>query len=173
MQAEAILARYPFVIEKLRARSGFVDSAETRTDESKRTLLETELMALFRDGGGERAFEALYEVSRADLLVWVLRCLRGRADLDPLELLQDTYVNVYRYAQGFRDEKGHSFRVWVHAIASNVVRRAMTRRAKNYLPEVPEGLNEPEDVGAGPAQVVQGREDQVNLNGFPELRRMG
>jgi hypothetical protein len=73
--------------------------------------LETELMALFRDEGDDAAFQALYDYTRGRMLVWIAGLLGSRRSApDPHEILQDTYVNIYRYARSFRNEDARSFR---------------------------------------------------------------
>lgn len=93
--------------------------------------IDTALMGWFRDTGAREAFDALYRHSHARVVSWLRWAVaEQRARLDPVELVQDTYVNVYRYARGFRSDHGGSFRVWVRTIASNVVRRARSAAAR-------------------------------------------
>ena len=88
----------------------------------------TRLMARFRDLRDERDFEALYALTEADVASWIRSLLRqGPAHLDAQEILQDTFVNVYRYPRSFRDESFASFRVWVRTISGNLIRRARSR----------------------------------------------
>src|SRR5256885_710757 len=82
--------------------------------------METALMATFRERREEAVFEALYELTRPSLLDWIGGLLALRRRGDPLEILQDTYVNIYRYAGSFRDEQPKSFRVWSRTIAGNL-----------------------------------------------------
>jgi RNA polymerase sigma factor (sigma-70 family) len=125
---------------------------------------ETALMARFRDRRGAEEFQALYEFTRGDLLTWICALVRGRRlTQDPLDLLQDTFVNIYRYAGGFRDERGSSFRVWSRKIATNVVRRAATRGREWKLQDFPEGLAEPADGRAGPGEVLARSEEARSL----------
>lgn len=122
--------------------------------------LETALMALFRDTRTELAFETLYLRVRRSLLAWIVHLLaQRRQESDPAELLQDTFVNVYRYAGGFREGDGGTFRAWARTIAANVVRRARLRRGVP-LSVLPEGVAEPQDDGEGPAAQVDLREQQ-------------
>jgi len=123
--------------------------------------LATEIMALFRDTGRREVFDALYGLTRDGVLRWVHALLRkGQGSLDPAELLQDTFVNVYRYPSGFRVEHPGSFRVWVRTIAGNLVRRRAGRsRRRVSFQELPEGFQEPEDEGENPfAHAVQDEE---------------
>lgn len=99
--------------------------------ESHLDRVDTALMGWFRDTGSREAFDALYRHSHARVVSWLRWVVaEQRTRLDPIELLQDTYVNVYRYARGFRSDHGGSFRVWVRTIASNVVRRARSVAAR-------------------------------------------
>ena len=125
---------------------------------------ESALMARFRDRRGAGDFQALYEFTRGELLSWLTVLLRGRRlQQDPLDLLQDTYVNIYRYAGGFREERASSFRVWSRKIAANVVRRAMTRGRDWALEDFPRGVAEPADRGSGPGDQLCDDEEARSL----------
>ena len=129
-------------------------------DEGSVTATESALMARFRDRRLAEDFQALYEFTRGDLLGWVTVMLRGRRlQHDPLDLLQDTYVNIYRYAGGFRDERASSFRVWSRKIATNVVRRATARAREWKLEDFPHGVAEPADGHAGPGEQLSRNEE--------------
>jgi len=126
--------------------------------------LETALMALFRDTREEEVFAFLYERTREALYAWILQMLsrRGQSS-DPLEILQDTYVNVYHYAGGFREDRGNSFLGWARTIAANVVRRARMRKVRFSLQALPDGLQEPEDDRLGPAGNAEETEERQRL----------
>jgi RNA polymerase sigma factor (sigma-70 family) len=114
----------------------------------------TALMARYRDTRESAAFEELYALSRASVLAWI-KSLLGRelVHLDPNELLQDTFINVYRYPAAFRDDHPGSFRVWVRTIAGNVLRRAAAQRGR-ALPLESEEPMELVDQKLGPVQQV-------------------
>ncbi len=153
------------IAERLRLRGVELTPAAGEASEAFRDRLDTALMALWRDSRDQRVFDALYRHSRGRVFAWLRWLQRGdRQGLDPLELLQDTYVNVYSYGGGFRDESGASFRAWVRTIAGNALRRAGRRRARRRAPELslqalPEGLQEPVDPARGPdLRLVEGEE---------------
>lgn len=136
------------------------------TDAQRDDRIDTALMSAFRDAGRRDAFEALYEHSRARVFEWLRWVLREQhARLDPVELLQDTFVNVYRYASSFRSEHAASFRSWVRTIAANVVRRARaTAAGPRLLVETQPSLaREPVDWHAGPQRRVCESEQRRNL----------
>lgn len=126
--------------------------------------LDTALMALFRDTRLNVAFEALYLRSRRALHGWIVHLLAQRGqETDPSELLQDTYVNVYRYAGGFRDEGGNTFRGWIRTIAANVVRRARVRRGP-VVCALPSEVHEPADQRGGPERQAVVTEQRAALS---------
>ena len=161
--AEGLAARLePYASVRLqlarRARNGADAHPDPRGAESAEDYLNrmgTALMALFRDTADREGFDALYALTRDSVLAWIKSLLvRGSAGLDPNELLQDTFVNVYRYPRSFRDEHAGSFRVWVRTIAGNLVRRAGSRRARVSFHALPEGLQEPADGNLNPAALA-------------------
>ncbi len=123
-------------------------------------------MARFRDRRGSAEFQALYDLASPALLAWITGQVRGRRlSLDPTELLQDVFVNIYRYAQGFREEQPGSFRVWSRRIATNVVRRAcLPNTALGSFQALPQGLQEPADVALGPGESASGVEEMRALS---------
>ncbi|HEX6884824.1 MAG TPA: RNA polymerase sigma factor [Planctomycetota bacterium] len=123
----------------------------------------TALMALYRDTRDAAAFEALYSFTRTSVQSWILSLLgRDPAAPDPAEVLQDTFVNVYRYPGAFREEHGGSFRVWVRTIAGNVVRRGSLKRGRRPVLDLEDGA-ELEDHGVGPAQALQDEDEAQRL----------
>ncbi len=140
---------------------------ESRPGEAPTTFAEridTALMALFRDTHDSECFEALYQRTSAAVVDWLRRLMgQRRAGVDPLDVLQDTFVNVYQYSTRFRDERPDSFRVWVRTIASNAL-----RRARSQVPRRPEEheLNaraEPAAPRAEPARRLDEEEEQRRL----------
>ncbi len=156
------------VRERLRARGVALglEAGEDRATFADR--IDTALMSLWRDSADAGVFEDLYRHARARVLAW-LRWL-GNGDNgtpDPLELLQDTFVNVFRYPGGFRDEGPESFRRWARTIAGNVLRRSVVRagvrRHGQLSLQVLAGCRqEPVDPSRGPQlRLVEGEEGHV------------
>jgi len=168
-QSESIgpLPHNASILGRLRSRGVALNLLPGESRELGRARLETALMALFRDEREEPAFAALYEFVQADLASWIELLLSGsaraRAAIDPAELLQDTLVNVYRYADGFRDEHARSFRVWTHTIATNLLRRTCSRRERGACQALPEGAFEPLDPRGSPTEELAQREDRRSV----------
>lgn len=80
-------------------------------------------------------------------------------------MLQDTFVNVFRYASSFRTDHSASFRVWVRTIASNVLRRARASAPRRWVGGDDEIAPEIPDTAFGPHLRVVHGEDIVSLRG--------
>ncbi len=159
------LASWPGVLAALEER-GIRAAARDAAAEELENRVGTELMALYRDTRSPEAFAALYAFAEPAVLRWIRSLVRrGMGHLDPVELLQDTFVNVYRYPGSFREDHAGSFRVWVRTIAGNIVRRASTRLAAVSFQELPEGLREPADHRKSPDEVADTVEQSERLRG--------
>jgi len=159
----SLIRRLPLhvpALRRLEARGVDLALRSGERPEDFEARIETALMVAFRDGGGAGDFEALYDYARGSLLVWIASLAAGRrAGIEATDLLQDTFVNVYRYASGFKDQGPRSFRVWSRTIAGNLVRRAHFERNRSTQ-DLPEGLQEPTDRRAGPSQELVEIEDR-------------
>jgi RNA polymerase sigma-70 factor (ECF subfamily) len=96
-----------------------------------------EALAAQAAGGDEAAFEAL--VARYQQRVFRLAA-RLTSETDAPDVLQETFLQVYRNLQGFRGES--RFSTWLYRIATNaslMLRRARARRPaeslEGYLPQ--------------------------------------
>jgi RNA polymerase sigma-70 factor (ECF subfamily) len=128
---------------------------------------ETSLMTAFQESRTAEAFEALYRATAPGLLHWIESLYaQGRHVGDPLDAVQDTFVNVYRYAASFRPSATGGFRAWVRTIASNALRRARRRpRSLGVLfSELDEtALPDPMDASSGPAAAAQSKEAIIDM----------
>ncbi len=121
-------------------------------------------MTLFQETRSNRVFEALYACSSPSLAGWILHLVAGRPKSgDPAELLQDTFVNIYRYAGSFRSGSGHTFRGWARTIAANVARRARSRTGALPMQALPEDGLEPADTRQGPVLRLSNDEQSERL----------
>jgi RNA polymerase sigma factor (sigma-70 family) len=147
----ARLDAWPGVQSLLGARRVRLTPLPGESPEALENRVGTALMVLWRDVRSPESFEALYAFAEPAVLQWIRGLLHsGTLHLDPRELLQDTFVNVYRYPTAFREEHSGSFRVWVRTIAGNIVRRARGAERRISFQELPDGLQEPEDERENP-----------------------
>lgn len=155
---------YPVVRQQLAGRGVIARLGPGESVREFENRLGTELMALYRDTRGEECFEALYAFAQPAVLVWIQSLLRrGHESLDATDLLQDTFVNVFRYPGGFRRNHRGSFRVWVRTIAGNIVRRARIRSNTLSLQDLPEGCREPADSSRNPERHALVDEENESL----------
>ena len=133
----------------LRERGALYPSEES---EKRRARLQTALMVGFRDTRRADLFEALYRLSHAQILTLVRTTRRGAArTLDPDDLTQEVFLNVYRYASSFKERSG-GFRGWCMTIAYNLIRRKARDLQKRPLLPLSEGCD-PVDYSAGPREI--------------------
>lgn len=148
------------IVRRLEQRGLRLDPQPGEDSATAEARVETALMTLFRDERDEASFAALYDYSRGALLVWIAG-LTGASQrgIDPLEVLQDAFVNIYRYAGGFRDQEARSFRVWSRTIVGNLVRRARHVPTVRSLQVLAERGPEPVDPHVSPADELVRGED--------------
>lgn len=82
----------------------------------------------FRQTGSVEVFERLFRLTAGQLMRRVRRRVRFAGDhLDPQELLQDAFVNIFRYPDRFDPSRPAAFRAWSTTIVDNTVRRHLRR----------------------------------------------
>ena len=80
------------------------------------------LMCVFRDTRSTEVFSLIYEISHRLFLSQAYRHLKRYGSLlDPYDVIQETYLSIYRYPRGFREEGPNAFRNWSHSIIRNAV----------------------------------------------------
>lgn len=90
-----------------------------------------EILAARAAAGDDRAFEAI--VARYEGRVFRLAC-RLTSESDAPDVLQETFLQIYRHLPGFRGDS--QFGTWVYRIATNaalMLRRARARRPAESL----------------------------------------
>jgi RNA polymerase sigma-70 factor (ECF subfamily) len=127
-----------------------------RDIEEKRDWISTRLMESFRSGQNRAAFGLLYELNAASLYQQVAaRLRRYRCKADALDVLQEVFVNVYRYPHRFNCERDDAFRVWSATIVRNTVLKHLRSLSKSGRGEV--AFEEvPEPSGASGTEPLRG-----------------
>ncbi|HPF15195.1 MAG: sigma-70 family RNA polymerase sigma factor [Planctomycetes bacterium] len=136
----------------------------TRSMESRRDALSTQLMEAFRLHAHRGSFGLLYELNGGPLLAQVMRRLRRYSSrLDSLDVLQEVFVNVYRYPHRFNAAREDAFRVWSATIVRNTVLKQLRGRGLAGQLEVPfEDLSDqPETQAASPLRGAIDSESQL------------
>ncbi len=128
-----------------------------RSPDSLRDALSTRFMEEFRLSKGRTCFGLLYELNCHHLLVQVAsRLRRYSSKVDPRDVLQEVFFNVYRYPHRFNAEREDAFRVWSAMIVRNTVLKHLRTLGKGGRTEVPfEDLSDhPETVAVNPLNGV-------------------
>jgi RNA polymerase sigma-70 factor (ECF subfamily) len=96
--------------------------------EASRSLRDEELIALFLKGERSR-FRELVERYDQKLLNFINRTIgdRDRAE----DLVQETFIRVYKHLARFDREK--KFSTWVYTIASNLAKNELRNRTRNPI----------------------------------------
>ncbi len=105
--------------------------------ESLRDRLSTRLMDAFRLTQSPLAFGLLYELNyRLFLGVISSRLRRFYFSLDPQDVLQEVFFNIYRYPHKFKADKDQAFRHWASMIIRNTVYKCTRERDRDLTHEM-------------------------------------
>ncbi len=88
--------------------------------------ISTALMNCFKNSGESRVFELLFELNEPGFLHTVQsRVRRGHLPIDPHDVVQEVFLNIYRYPHCFVAARPDSFRNWGHRIVRNTLLKFM------------------------------------------------
>jgi RNA polymerase sigma factor (sigma-70 family) len=129
--------------------------------------ISTTLMNCYKDSGDPQVFALLFELNRGAFQVAVQAKLRGSPiHVDPQDVLQEVFLNIYRYPHRFLADRADAFRNWGHRIVRNTMLKFLkgesrTGRHLALEDEVPL----PEDVNArSPERAAVESESAVTVN---------
>lgn len=105
-----------------------VREAAPSVRESLKQLDDSALAARFLDGE-RRAFDELVDRYQSRLLNFVYRTTGDRERAE--DLVQETFIRVYRHLHRFDQTK--KFSTWVYTIASNLAKNELRNRSRNPL----------------------------------------
>jgi DNA-directed RNA polymerase specialized sigma24 family protein len=100
--------------------------------ESHRDLLCTRLMENYKCTSSGDAYSLLFEVSARPFHTIICSRLRRHYYLlDPHDVLQEVFFNIYRYPYRFKAEKPASFRNWANTIIRNTILKFIRDRSRD------------------------------------------
>lgn len=128
--------------------------------------LATAMMALFRSSRSRDVFDTLVALTKEQLEARVRARIRNLGpSVDPLELLQDTFISIYSYPDRFDASHPRAFRAWSSTIVDNAIRRYLRRGRSG--PDVRlrpiEILAETVEPGSGPSRQAMLSEETRGL----------
>ena len=118
-------------VKKLKATGRDANRASARGGEPRpdlASLTDSQVVQTFLDGN-ERAFGELVNRYDKRLLNFVYRTVGDRERAQ--DLVQETFVRVYRHLQRFDQSK--KFSTWIYTIAGNLAKNELRNRSRNPL----------------------------------------
>ena len=98
------------------------DGVAYETDQERSDWLSTCLMETYKNTGDSAVFGLLFEINHPVFLIAVQSQLRRCFQrVDPQDVLQEVFLNIYRYPHRFLSDRADAFRNWGHRIARNTL----------------------------------------------------
>ena len=139
-----------------------VDTAQLWVD-----WVSTSLMDCFKDSGDGSAFALLFELNRASFL-HAIQCNLRRSfhRVDANDVLQEVFLNIYRYPHRFQADRADAFRGWGHRIARNTLLKFLKSQSRlACFQPIDEEVAQPEDVRQRqPDRAASDAESAVTVN---------
>ncbi len=150
--AESVAAR----LEDLAGKVGAPDLRDLAREvretglEAHLDAVSTRLMEVYRDTADSNAFGLLYELNSRPFFITILgRLRRSHYRLDANDVLQEVFINIYRYPFKFKADKPQAFRNWAGMIIRNTILRFLKAASReNRFEFSMEDLLEPADENA-------------------------
>lgn len=124
----------------------------------------TVLMDCYKDSGDPQVFGLLYELNEQSFLQAIsYRLRRCMTALDARDVLQEVFLNIYRYPHRFLAEKSDSFRNWGHRIVRNTLLKNLKGESRrSRLTHLDEDLSQRADCRLhSPARIAEEAENAV------------
>ena len=139
-----------------------VDTAQLFVD-----WVSTCLMDSYKDTGDPAVFALLFELNRASFL-YAIQCNLRRSfhHVDPQDVLQEVFLNIYRYPHRFQADRADAFRGWGHRIARNTLLKFLKGQTRlSCFTAIDEETVQPEDVRVRrPDRAASDAESAVTVN---------
>jgi RNA polymerase sigma factor (sigma-70 family) len=98
------------------------DLVTAKPYDEARDFVNTRLMDAYKTTGSPNAFSLLYELNQQGFLYAIQNRIRAyRGILDATDVLQEVFLNIYKYPHRFDGEKPEAFRHWTNRIIRNTV----------------------------------------------------
>jgi len=124
------------------------DGAVTANAQLWLDWVSTVLMDVFKRTEDPAVFALLFELNRASFLHAIQNGLRRcHRHVDAQDVLQEVFLNIYRYPHRFHPDKAEAFRGWGHRIARNTLLKFLKGEARSaHFVEIDDETMQPEDM---------------------------
>jgi RNA polymerase sigma-70 factor (ECF subfamily) len=118
------------------------------TEQDFSDWVSTCLMDCYKDTGDSAVFALLFELNRGSFLHAIQSNLRRSFHhVDAQDVLQEVFLNIYRYPHRFHADKADAFRGWGHRIARNTLLKFLKGEARlARFHAIDDEVLQPEDV---------------------------
>lgn len=137
------------------------------TEQDRVDWISTSLMDCYKNTGDAAVFALLFELNRSPFL-HAIHCSLRRVHhhIDEQDVLQEVFLNIYRYPHRFLADKADAFRGWGHRIVRNTLLKFLKGHARlARFREIDEEVLQPEDLRTRrPDRVASEAESAVVVN---------
>lgn len=144
-----------------------LDGAPILTEQDRSDWTSTALMNAYKNTGDPAVFALLYELNRAAFLLAIQsRLHRGGTHVDAHDVLQEVFLNIYRYPHRFVSDRADAFRNWGHRIVRNTLLKFLKGENRlSHLLTLDDEVVQPEDVRArSPERIASEAESAALVN---------
>lgn len=107
------------------------EGAPFATRQDRSDWISTCLMEAYKNTGDAAVFGLLFELNHPVFLVAVHGQLRRASHhVDPADVLQEVFLNIYRYPHKFLSDRADAFRNWGHRIVRNTLLKFLRGEAR-------------------------------------------
>jgi len=123
-------------------------NASIEGEQAFQDWVSTSLMDSYKRTGEPAVFALLFELNRASFLQAIQAKLRrSYHHVDAQDVLQEVFLNIYRYPHRFLPDRADAFRGWGHRIARNTLLKFLKGQAKlAHFRDLDEEVMQPEDL---------------------------
>jgi RNA polymerase sigma-70 factor (ECF subfamily) len=141
------------------------DGSTMATERERNDWVNTCLMDAFKNTGDAEVFALLFELNRSSFMQAISsRLRRCRTCVDADDVLQESFLNIYRYPHRFLADRADSFRNWGHRIVRNTLIGFFRGQARQPKPLFLDDDHEPpEDTHVLPPERVASDHESVDL----------
>lgn len=141
------------------------DGSTMATERERYDWVNTCLMDAFKNTGDAEVFALLFELNRSSFMQAISgRLRRCRTCVDAEDVLQETFLNIYRYPHRFLADRADSFRNWGHRIVRNTLIGFFRGQARQPKPLfLDEDHEQPADTHSLPPERVASDHESVDL----------
>lgn len=144
-----------------------IDGVAFASEQDRSDWFSTALMNTYKNTGDAAVFALLYELNRSAFMLAIQsRLHRGTTRVDAQDVLQEVFLNIYRYPHRFLSDRADAFRNWGHRIVRNTLLKFLKGEHRlSHLMALDDEVFQPEDVRVrSPERVASEAESAALVN---------